>query len=202
MAPPAKKIEQALLDGTYEVYSEAPDDTTVNKVRKHVEEKLSLKDGFFTTGNWKAKSKTLIKDRVDQLVDGWVPETKEESDSNAGTKRRSSASTASKPKRQKRAPKPKKLAKKVESDLSELSELSELSDEEKPQPKKKATATSKAKKVDSDEEDDMAKSEDPAPDAKPEPDVEDVEEEDKTQGGRMTKVNRLLPKRKRLLWSG
>lgn len=70
MAPPAKKIEQALLDGTYEVYSEAPDDTTVNKVRKHVEEKLSLKDGFFSTGNWKAKSKNLIKDRVvcfDQL---------------------------------------------------------------------------------------------------------------------------------------
>lgn len=64
MAPSPKEIEQALLDGTYEVYSTAPDDTTVNKVRGHVEEKLGLDDGFFSTGDWKSKSKVVIKGRV------------------------------------------------------------------------------------------------------------------------------------------
>lgn len=65
MAPSAKEIEQALLDSTYEVYRTAPDDTTVNKVRKHTEDKLDLEDGFFATSDkWKQKSKTVIKGHV------------------------------------------------------------------------------------------------------------------------------------------
>ncbi|KAK7422074.1 hypothetical protein QQX98_001816 [Neonectria punicea] len=149
MTPSPEEIEQALLDGTSEVYNTTPDDTTVNKVRGHVEEKLGLEDGFLSTADWKTKSKVAIKGRVDQLLDGWTPDAKDESDTNAGTKRRSSEAVSSKPKRQKREPKPKakptpkkpakkpakKPTKKVESDLSELSELDDLNEEEKPQPK-------------------------------------------------------------------
>ena len=64
MAPSAKKLEEALLRGTYETYRLEPEATTVNKVRKQVEEDLGLEDGFFSSGQWKSKSKTLIKERV------------------------------------------------------------------------------------------------------------------------------------------
>lgn len=64
MAPSAKKLEQALVDGTREVWIEEPDNVTVNKVRKHVEEKLDLEDGFFSAGQWKNRSKTVIKEHV------------------------------------------------------------------------------------------------------------------------------------------
>lgn len=64
MAPSEDEIEQALLDATYQVYQATPDETTVNKVRKQTEENLSLDDGFFSSAEWKQKSKSLIKDRV------------------------------------------------------------------------------------------------------------------------------------------
>lgn len=64
MAPSDDKIEQALLDATYQVYRAAPDDTSVNKVRKQAEEDLGLDDGFFASGEWKKKSKDVIKARV------------------------------------------------------------------------------------------------------------------------------------------
>ncbi|KAK7423177.1 hypothetical protein QQZ08_009173 [Neonectria magnoliae] len=160
MTPSPEEIEQALLDGTSEVYSTTPDDTTVNKVRGHVEKKLGLEDGFLSGSDWKMKSKVVIKGRVDQLLDGWTPDAKDEADTNAGTKRRSSETASSKSKRQKRGPKQKakptpkkaarKPAKKVESDLSELSELDDLSEEEKPQPKKTTKPKKPTKKSESD----------------------------------------------------
>lgn len=64
MAPSDKEIEDAILQGTCEVYENDPSDTSVNKVRKHVEEKLSLEDGSLSNGEWKTKSKNLIKQRV------------------------------------------------------------------------------------------------------------------------------------------
>ena len=64
MAPSDDDIEQALLDATYQVYRAAPDDTSVNKVRKQAEENLGLDDGFFASGEWKKKSKDVIKARV------------------------------------------------------------------------------------------------------------------------------------------
>lgn len=64
MAPSAKKIQDALLDGTYDVFKASPGDTTVNKVRKHAEQELGLEDGFLSRPKWKAKSKMLIKERV------------------------------------------------------------------------------------------------------------------------------------------
>ncbi|KAM6518408.1 hypothetical protein FSOLCH5_007175 [Fusarium solani] len=168
MAPSDDDIEQALLDATYQVYRAAPDDTSVNKVRKQAEENLGLDDGFFATGKWKKKSKDVIKGRVEKLLDGWVPDSKDgppsDDEAEKGVKRGSSEieSPQPKPKRQKRGPKPKKPTKKVESEpseLRELSELSELSEEEKPQKKKRAPAKrktkakAKAKPVVSDDED-------------------------------------------------
>ncbi|KND89410.1 hypothetical protein TOPH_06070 [Tolypocladium ophioglossoides CBS 100239] len=119
MAPSTKKLEQALIDGTSEVFNAEPDGTSVNKVRRHVEEKLGLEEGFFTSGNWKQKSKALIKEYVDKLLDGWKPETEEPSSKN-GIKRQSSEVESPQPKRRKRASKASKLVKKVESDASEL----------------------------------------------------------------------------------
>jgi hypothetical protein len=64
MAPSDEEIEQALLDATYQVYQAFPDETTVNKVRKQTEENLSLEDGFLSSGDWKKKSKELVKERA------------------------------------------------------------------------------------------------------------------------------------------
>lgn len=64
MAPSAAQLKEALIEGTREVYSAEPDGTSVNKVRRRVEEKLGLEDGFFTSETWKQKSKTIIKEQV------------------------------------------------------------------------------------------------------------------------------------------
>ncbi|KAH7250049.1 uncharacterized protein BKA55DRAFT_512468 [Fusarium redolens] len=169
MAPSEDEIEQALLDATYQVYQATPDETTVNKVRKQTEENLSLDEGFFSNAEWKQKSKSLIKERVEKLLDGWVPDSNKDAGSDGedktGVKRSSpdAESPQPKPKRQKRITKPKtkpkpkskKANKKEESDIesdleskpsvsSELSELSDLSEEEKPQKKRKRAAPKKA----------------------------------------------------------
>ncbi|PNY28859.1 Uncharacterized protein TCAP_01214 [Tolypocladium capitatum] len=117
MAPSTKKLEQALIDGTSEVFSAEPDGTSVNKVRRHVEERLGLEEGFFAGGNWKQKSKALIKQYVDKLLDGWKPET-EEPDSRNGVKRQSSEVDPPEPKRRKRAPTASKPVKNEESNAS------------------------------------------------------------------------------------
>lgn len=69
MAPSAAKLKEALIEGTREVYQAEPDGTSVNKVRRLVEEKLGLEDGFFTSEAWKQKSKTIIKEQVVSLTD-------------------------------------------------------------------------------------------------------------------------------------
>ncbi|KOS18273.1 hypothetical protein ESCO_002707 [Escovopsis weberi] len=68
MAPSAAKLKEALVRGTREVFEAEPDETSVNKVRKHVEEKLGLDEGFFTVGKWKQTSKAVIKEQVDKLL--------------------------------------------------------------------------------------------------------------------------------------
>ena len=67
MAPSPKKLEEALIDGTVHVYSTEPDAISVNKVRKHVEDALDLEEGFFSSEEWKQKSKALIKEYVASL---------------------------------------------------------------------------------------------------------------------------------------
>lgn len=64
MAPSKKELEGALIKGTQAVFKEDPDTTSVNKVRKHVEEELDLEEGFFTGETWKQRSKELIKEHV------------------------------------------------------------------------------------------------------------------------------------------
>ncbi|KAM0262469.1 hypothetical protein ACHAQJ_001723 [Trichoderma viride] len=117
MAPSAAKLKEALIEGTCEVYKAEPDGTSVNKVRRLVEEKLELEDGFFTSNTWKKKSKTIIKEQVDKLLDDDASEQKYESDTKVGIKRQSSEVESPQPKRRKKASAPAK--KKEESDDDE-----------------------------------------------------------------------------------
>lgn len=64
MAPSAAKLEAALIEATCDVYKTDPDATTVNKVRRQTEEQLDLDEGFFADGEWKQKSKSIIKKYV------------------------------------------------------------------------------------------------------------------------------------------
>lgn len=64
MAPSAKVIKQALVDGTCTVFREDPDAISVNKVRRHVTDDLELGEDFFSTGEWKQNSKLVIKETV------------------------------------------------------------------------------------------------------------------------------------------
>lgn len=68
MAPAPEKLEEALIEGTCQVFAAEPDATTVNKVRKHVEDSLDLEDGFFTGDDWKQRSKALIKEYVVSIM--------------------------------------------------------------------------------------------------------------------------------------
>ncbi|UKZ49803.1 hypothetical protein TrVGV298_004056 [Trichoderma virens] len=117
MAPSAAQLKEALIKGTREVYSAEPDGTSVNKVRRHVEEKLGLDDSFFTSEAWKQKSKTIIKEQVDKLLEEDASEPKYESDSKVGIKRQSSEIESPQPKRRKKTSGPAK--KKEESDVDE-----------------------------------------------------------------------------------
>ncbi|OAA45399.1 transcriptional regulator [Metarhizium rileyi] len=102
MAPSTDQLEEALISGTCQVFNAAPDATTVNKVRKLVEESLDLEEGFFTSEDWKQKSKGLIKQYVDKLLDGWVPEPKLDSESKNKAKQKPSEEAPSSPRRHKR----------------------------------------------------------------------------------------------------
>ncbi|PTB61959.1 hypothetical protein BBK36DRAFT_1189849 [Trichoderma citrinoviride] len=117
MAPSAAKLKEALVEGTREVYQAEPDGTSVNKVRRHVEEKLGLEDGFFTSDAWKQKSKTIIKEQVDKLLEEDASEPKYESDTKVGIKRQSSEVESPEPKRRKKVSRGAK--KKEESDVDE-----------------------------------------------------------------------------------
>jgi hypothetical protein len=64
MALSDKALEEALIQGTCDVFEAEPEGTSVNKVRQHVEEKLELDVGFFTEGDWKQRSKEIIKGYV------------------------------------------------------------------------------------------------------------------------------------------
>ncbi|EGR49187.1 uncharacterized protein TRIREDRAFT_3783 [Trichoderma reesei QM6a] len=117
MAPSAAKLKEALIEGTREVYQAEPDATSVNKVRRHVEEKLGLENGFFTSETWKQKSKTIIKEQVDKLLEEDASEPKSEPDTKAGIKRQSSEVESPEPKRRKKVSGGAK--KKEESDVDE-----------------------------------------------------------------------------------
>lgn len=64
MGPSVKELEAALIEGTYQVFSTDPDATTVNAVRRHVENSQGLEDEFFLSEEWKQRSKNVIKEYV------------------------------------------------------------------------------------------------------------------------------------------
>ncbi|KAH6606026.1 transcriptional regulator [Trichoderma cornu-damae] len=144
MAPSAGKLKEALVEGTREVYRAEPDGTSVNKVRRHVEEKLGLEDGFFTSETWKQKSKTIIKEQVDKLLDEDASEPKYESDTKVGIKRPSSEVESPQPKRRKKKAEPAKKKEESEGDDAPKKESSVKV--------KKLASRRKAKTDDSDEE--------------------------------------------------
>ena len=62
MAPSNKAIEASLRNAVEKAYKEDRDSLTVKRVRTQVESNLGLVDGFFTSAEWKDKSKALIKE--------------------------------------------------------------------------------------------------------------------------------------------
>ena len=62
MTPSSQEIETELRKAVETVYKKDPDSLTVKKVRTQVEQDLELEDGFFTSAEWKDKSKKLIKE--------------------------------------------------------------------------------------------------------------------------------------------
>ncbi|KAL6852984.1 hypothetical protein ACO1O0_007533 [Amphichorda felina] len=175
MAPSAKKLETALIDATCQVFKAEPDATSVNKVRRQAEENLELEDGFFAGEQWKQKSKSLIKEYVEKLLDGWEPVAKKEEkpESKNGVKRQSSEPESPAPKRRKRSAPLKKSVK-------EESELSDLSEEEKKLKKGKSAVRRKPKpkapESDQDQDEDIKPS--PSADRKRKRVVGDESDED------------------------
>lgn len=112
MAPSAKALREALIEGTCDVFKLEPDTTSVNKVRHHVEQKLGLEEDFFSGKGWKQQSKEVIKEyvvsiqtlplsigtnchflhcmRQGKLLDGWTPEDKKK-DSKAPQRKQTKA---------------------------------------------------------------------------------------------------------------
>ncbi|KAG5980888.1 hypothetical protein E4U55_003529 [Claviceps digitariae] len=153
MVPPSKALEAALIEGTYHIFTSEPDATTVNKVRKHVEEQQGLDEGFFTSDEWKQKSKAIIKEYVDKLLDGWEPEPKPNQDAVAESETENHASEDESP-----PPKrPKKGTKKGKDGAK---------------PKGRADNTSKTKKAQPSKTASRRKSQDARPPATEEPDHE------------------------------
>lgn len=64
MAPSETTIVKALKDGVAELYRKDPDVLTVKYVRNHVAGELGIAPSFFTTPEWKIKSKEMIVDAV------------------------------------------------------------------------------------------------------------------------------------------
>ncbi|KAL8289599.1 hypothetical protein RB597_001295 [Gaeumannomyces tritici] len=142
MPPKTKALEEALIAAARDIFnSSLRGELSVNGVRARVEQEQELESGFFTSANWKGRSKDIIKDAVDDLFANESEPAAESSssrpksepeDSKNGLKRESSEEPLPAKKRQKREPsssvsnKKKVAVKKSESS----SELSDLSDED------------------------------------------------------------------------
>ena len=70
--PSDKVLESALEDAVQSIFNSAErGQLTVNYVRQVAEKKLGLEDGFFKTGDWKARSKEVARKAV--VSTGWLP---------------------------------------------------------------------------------------------------------------------------------
>ncbi|KAI1819921.1 hypothetical protein F4861DRAFT_525074 [Xylaria intraflava] len=151
MAQSVEALQEGLREATRQLYAADPNTVTVNSVRQRTEKANGLEKGFFITGDWKARSKTLITEFVQTLIaDDSPPASQDpevEETSKNGVKRSSSDELFSSPKvkRQKKAasvPKARNTKPKKESSSSALSELSDS--DVKTETKKRKTASKKA----------------------------------------------------------
>lgn len=67
MAPKATALEAALKNAVRNLYEEVGDQISVNAVRKQAEDEMGLDEGFFVSEDWKARSKTIIKEAMVSL---------------------------------------------------------------------------------------------------------------------------------------
>ncbi|KAF6828574.1 transcriptional regulator [Colletotrichum plurivorum] len=140
MAPSDKKLEAELLSAVRDIYKTNSEDLTINFVRKRVENDLDLEDGFFSSPEWKDRSKKLIKTLATELLENGAPaesdaekDDEEDAKPEKKTAKRQSTETSPPPKRRKRA---SGKAEEVDDNDSES---------EKPKPKTKTKAKAKAK---------------------------------------------------------
>ncbi|KAI0862116.1 hypothetical protein F4860DRAFT_473550 [Xylaria cubensis] len=160
MAPSVEALEGHLKEATRQLYDADPNTVTVNLVRQRAEEQNDLEKGFFTTQDWKARSKTLITEFVQTLLandsPSSTPEPKAAEDTKNGVKRSSSdneASSSPPAKRQKKATSAttsKNSRLKKESSSSALSELSDSDVEPKTEKDTKAKTAKESSKQESD----------------------------------------------------
>lgn len=69
MAPSAKALEKALANAVRELWdSPQRDQLSVTLARKHAEKSLDLETDFFLQGDWKAQSKSIIRDLVVRTI--------------------------------------------------------------------------------------------------------------------------------------
>ncbi|KGQ10874.1 hypothetical protein BBAD15_g3775 [Beauveria bassiana D1-5] len=148
MAPSAKALKEALIEGTCAVFNLEPDATSVNKVRHHVEQKLSLEEDFFSGQDWKQKSKEIIKEYVGKLQDGWAPEEKK-TDSKAPRKGSSKPENAVEDVQGSSSPDRKRKRATAESS-------SDVKGHDEDEPNKKAKSESKSPDAASDEEEEYS----------------------------------------------
>ncbi len=74
MAPRASVLEAELAARVRHLFEHDLDHLTVNTVRKYVEDKHGLEDGYFKSGRWKVKSKNIITETsVRALRSGYHP---------------------------------------------------------------------------------------------------------------------------------
>ena len=68
MSPSPKAVETELVSVTDAIFASAErDGLSVNQVRRRVEDRLALDAGFLDGGDWKARSKEVVKERVVSL---------------------------------------------------------------------------------------------------------------------------------------
>lgn len=67
-----KSLEGLLVATVHELFaSPNRDELSVNNVRKTAEGNNGLEDGFFSSAEWKGKSKTIIKAKVVRYYPAW-----------------------------------------------------------------------------------------------------------------------------------
>ncbi|KAJ4387640.1 hypothetical protein N0V93_008237 [Gnomoniopsis smithogilvyi] len=157
------------------------DQLSVNNVRKQVEEEHGLETGFFAGLEWKSRSKTLIKETVEELeaaetTSAAAPSSQITPPEEEAPKVKKAQKNGTKAK-----PAPKKVAPK------------------KPAPKKKAAPPKKKKKHQSDDEDedeesDLSELSEPSPTEDEESEAEISEEEVKPKKGKAPAKKQKKPK--------